>query len=97
MTGFVAVLVTPLEQQTHRRHAHLVSRLVDRGEVDVSEPCEGDVVVSHEGHVLGDPEAVVHQRVEGADRGEVVADEDRGDAASIAARGWSRRRVRLPP
>jgi len=81
--SIASVLVTPLQEQSHGRHTHLTSRLVDRREVDVSEPCERDVVVPDEGDVLGDVEAVVNQCVEGADGGEIVADEDRGDATSV--------------
>src|SRR5687768_3981107 len=78
MPGLAAVFVTSLEQQPHGRHPHLAARLVDRREVDVPQPRERDVVVADQGHVSGNPQSVVVQRVERADRGEVVPHEDPG-------------------
>ena len=80
--GRRAPALQPLEQEIHGGTAHRLARLIDRGEIDVSEGRERRVVVADQRDVLRHPEAAAGQRIECPDGAQVIGGEDRGRSRS---------------
>ena len=62
----------PLEKDARRSGAHLMERLANRGEAGVVKCRALDIIEPYDGNVSGDLEAMIHQRADSSDGGNVV-------------------------
>ena len=75
--GRPVVPVDPAQQRRQRDVADRVARLSHGREVELPRRRKGDVVESDDRNVFRHPQAALEERIDGADRDQVVPAEDR--------------------